>query len=89
MSGEALSVPEEQLAATGGCNVHTVHFPAATPPAEADVLVVGADPVGLSAAIELSARGVGVAARAESAVTQAASGAAAPGFAALVGPHAR
>ena len=43
---------------TGGRDVHTVYFPAATPPAEVDVLVVGAGPVGLSAAIELTARGV-------------------------------
>jgi 2-polyprenyl-6-methoxyphenol hydroxylase-like FAD-dependent oxidoreductase len=42
-------------------DVHTVRFPAATPPDRVDVLVVGAGPVGLSAAVELRARGVGVA----------------------------
>jgi 2-polyprenyl-6-methoxyphenol hydroxylase-like FAD-dependent oxidoreductase len=46
---------------TGGRDVHTVAFPAAAPPAEVDVLVVGAGPVGLSAAVELAGRGVGVA----------------------------
>jgi 2-polyprenyl-6-methoxyphenol hydroxylase-like FAD-dependent oxidoreductase len=49
------------LSVTGGRDVHTVHFPAATPPAEVEVLIVGAGPVGLSAAIELAARGVDVA----------------------------
>jgi 2-polyprenyl-6-methoxyphenol hydroxylase-like FAD-dependent oxidoreductase len=38
-----------------------VHFPAADPPADVDVLVVGAGPVGLSAAVDLTARGVRVA----------------------------
>jgi 2-polyprenyl-6-methoxyphenol hydroxylase-like FAD-dependent oxidoreductase len=50
-----------QLSVTGGRDVHTVHFPVATPPREVQVLVVGAGPVGLSAAIELASRGVDVA----------------------------
>jgi 2-polyprenyl-6-methoxyphenol hydroxylase-like FAD-dependent oxidoreductase len=50
-----------QLSVTGGRDVHTVHFPVGTPPAEVEVLVVGAGPVGLSAAIELASRGVDVA----------------------------
>jgi 2-polyprenyl-6-methoxyphenol hydroxylase-like FAD-dependent oxidoreductase len=40
---------------------HTVGFPHAVPPAEVDVLVVGAGPVGLAAAVELTALGVDVA----------------------------
>ncbi|MFE2967018.1 FAD-dependent monooxygenase [Streptomyces sp. NPDC059340] len=47
-----------ELSATGGRDVHTVRFPAATPPATVDVLVVGAGPVGLAAAVEPTARGV-------------------------------
>ncbi|MFL6118714.1 FAD-dependent monooxygenase [Actinophytocola sp.] len=42
-------------------DVHTVRLPAATPPDRVDVLVVGAGPVGLAAAVELHARGVDVA----------------------------
>ncbi|MGW4123096.1 FAD-dependent oxidoreductase [Nocardia sp. NPDC004711] len=42
-------------------DVHTVEFPVATPPDEVEVLIVGAGPVGLSAAIELHARGMRVA----------------------------
>ncbi|MFC0528626.1 FAD-dependent monooxygenase [Phytohabitans kaempferiae] len=44
-----------------GRDVRIVHFPAATPPEEVTVLVVGAGPVGLSAAVELAGRGVAVA----------------------------
>lgn len=50
-----------QLPVTGGRDVHTVHFPHPTPPAEVEVLITGAGPVGLSAAIELASRGVDVA----------------------------
>jgi 2-polyprenyl-6-methoxyphenol hydroxylase-like FAD-dependent oxidoreductase len=50
-----------QLSVTGGRDVHTVHFPVAIPPPEVEVLIVGAGPVGLSAAIELASRGVDVA----------------------------
>lgn len=41
--------------------VHDVRFPLTPPPAAVDVLVVGAGPVGLAAAVELTARGVPVA----------------------------
>jgi 2-polyprenyl-6-methoxyphenol hydroxylase-like FAD-dependent oxidoreductase len=54
-------VTQDQLTATGGRDVETVRFPAGTPPAQVDVLIVGAGPVGLSSAIELAGRGVGVA----------------------------
>jgi len=46
---------------TGGRDIHTVRFPTETPPSEVEVLVVGAGPVGLSSALELSRRGVVVA----------------------------
>src|SRR5580693_6345959 len=52
---------EYQPSVTGGRDVHTVRFPDGVPPAELDVLIVGAGPVGLSSAIELAGRGVGVA----------------------------
>ncbi|MFF0822903.1 FAD-dependent monooxygenase [Micromonospora haikouensis] len=51
----------EQHSATGGRDVHTVHFPSTTPSVSTGVLVVGAGPVGLAAAVELAARGVPVA----------------------------
>ncbi|MCE0535282.1 FAD-dependent oxidoreductase [Kineosporia rhizophila] len=46
---------------TGGRDVHVVPFPQDTPPVAVDVLVVGAGPVGLSAAVELRGRGLNVA----------------------------
>jgi 2-polyprenyl-6-methoxyphenol hydroxylase-like FAD-dependent oxidoreductase len=54
-------MPDDQLTATGGRDVHTVSFPPATPSDETEVLVVGAGPVGLATAVDLTARGVGVA----------------------------
>ncbi|WP_034621863.1 FAD-dependent oxidoreductase [Cellulomonas sp. URHE0023] len=52
---------DDILRATGGREVETVRFPIGRPPSEVDVLVVGAGPVGLSAAVELTALGVEVA----------------------------
>ncbi|MET8946979.1 hypothetical protein ABZX30_26275 [Streptomyces sp. NPDC004542] len=60
-----------ELPATGGRDVHTVRLPAATPPATVDVLVVGAGPVGLGAAVELTPRGVRIAGRVTAARTPA------------------
>ena len=51
----------DRLRATGGREVETVRFPIGRPPSEVDVLVVGAGPVGLSAAVELTLHGVEVA----------------------------
>jgi 2-polyprenyl-6-methoxyphenol hydroxylase-like FAD-dependent oxidoreductase len=50
-----------QLSPTGGRDVHTVRFPVATPPSEIEVLVVGAGPSGLGAAVELTSHGVQIA----------------------------
>ncbi|MFE2067668.1 hypothetical protein ACFXDH_35740 [Streptomyces sp. NPDC059467] len=41
-----------ERSATGGRDVHTLRFPAAPPPATVAILVVGAGPVGLAAAVE-------------------------------------
>jgi 2-polyprenyl-6-methoxyphenol hydroxylase-like FAD-dependent oxidoreductase len=54
-------VSDHQSSRTGGRDVHTVRFPAGPPPAQLDVLIVGAGPVGLSSAVELAGRGVAAA----------------------------
>jgi 2-polyprenyl-6-methoxyphenol hydroxylase-like FAD-dependent oxidoreductase len=51
----------DRIRATGGREVETVQLPIGRPPSEVDVLVVGAGPVGLSAAVELAGLGVEVA----------------------------